>query len=106
MFRVIEGGRASSTPIEKPTDIATLVMQEGNRRLTKAGVEHYVARQLVTGIKIPDRIMAFKLQMDFAIEVLASLSPLPSDYASDGYWPSMEDRAAHIGRPALHVKQP
>lgn len=87
LFRVVDGGREMSGAIT--TDVKLMVQREGNRRLAEAGVNNYVARELATGKPLPDAIKAFKLQIAFAVEALSHLSPLPADYRTDGYWPSL-----------------
>jgi hypothetical protein len=90
LFRVIEGGLAG-LPIENDGDrTSTLVAREGKRRLEEIGVPRFENRKRLTGLPMPPEVTAFKLQIEFAVRALSQLSPLPEDYTSDGYWPSIE----------------
>ncbi len=73
-----------------------MVAREGRRRLREAGVERYEAREILTGLPMPTTVRAFKVQMEFAVQALSTLNPLPADYMSDGYWPEYEG-ATRIG---------
>lgn len=91
LFRIIDGGLASSS-VTLPTDIdpVSQVVAEGQRRLKSAGIDRYEARERLTGIEIPIALRHFKLQMEFAVKALSTLSQIPADITADGYWPTFE----------------
>ena len=89
MLKVIEGGLSGSLTDANREHVGS-VAQEGQRRLREAGIDRYEAREKVTGVPIPAGLRIFKLQIEFAVEALSTLSPLPADYESDGYWPAKQ----------------
>jgi hypothetical protein len=93
LLRVIEGGRGLTPSVQEETDARSLIRAEGIRRLSAAGLEKFEARERLTGISIPRSLFIFKLQVEYTVEALSKLSPLPGDYTADGYWP-IEERAA------------
>ncbi|MBB3595897.1 hypothetical protein FHX08_006317 [Rhizobium sp. BK529] len=93
MFRVIEGGLHCPAAQDCASDAVLKLRGEGQRRLRQAGIERYESRQRVTGHAIPPSLKFFKLQIEFAVQALSQLSPLPADYMSDRYWPLHENRA-------------
>ncbi len=91
MFKVIQGGLNQSNAIGQYD--SERIRAEGQRRLREAGVEHYLAREKLTGIALPTTMRVFMLQVEFAVEALAKLSPIPVNILEDGYWPTY-DRAS------------
>lgn len=71
-------------------DTASLVRNEGQRRLAAAGLAKYEAREQIIGIPMPRALKIFKFQIEFAVTSLSRLCPLPVDYRADGYWPKMD----------------
>lgn len=78
---VIGGGRREATP--NPQD----VRREAVRRIKAAGFDEAAVRSFMTGRAMPDELRYFKLQVEFAGEALARLTPIPADFRSDRYWP-------------------
>lgn len=66
------------------------VRQEAQRRINASGYMRYRAKALATGAIIPDTIRHYVLQVNFATEALAALKPIPEDFQSDAYWPTLE----------------
>jgi len=93
MFRVIEGGL--SQPKNMAGSDREQIEAEGRRRLSEAGVDHYRAREILTGVAMPSSLRAFMLQVEFAVGALSTLSPVPVDICDNGYWPTHE-RAAPL----------
>lgn len=92
MLRLIVGGADQmAAPVEGSRE---QVEAEGRRRLREANVDRFSAREQLTGLPIPAALMAFMSQIEFAIEALSSLSPIPLDIAADGYWPAYERAAS------------
>lgn len=63
------------------------VQYEARRRLKLLKLDEWRVREFVTGTPMPDHVKHLALQIDFAAEALARLSPIPADYADDVYWP-------------------
>lgn len=97
MFRVIEGGRGGASVQRLLTDPKGAVICEGQRRLQAAGLERFEARERLTGDPVPRDLRNFKLQIEFAVEALSSLTPIPADIEADTYWPSLQERATRAG---------
>ena len=93
LLRVIEGGLHCPAAQDCASDAVVKLRGEGQRRLRQAGIERYESRQRVTGRAIPPSLKFFKLQIEFAVQALSQMSPLPADYMSDRYWPLHENRA-------------
>jgi len=66
------------------------VRQEAQRRINASGYTRYRAKALATGAVIPDTIRHFVLQINYVTEALASLKPIPEDFQSDAYWPTLD----------------
>lgn len=66
------------------------VRHEGQRRLNATGYTRHRARALATGADIPEAILYFALQIEFVIEKLTALKPIPEDFQSDIYWPMLD----------------
>ncbi|MFS2150771.1 hypothetical protein [Rhizobium sp. Rhizsp42] len=91
MFRVIEGGLSQSKSVAQNKN--EHIEAEGQRRLREAGVDRFQAREKLTGVAMPSSLRLFMLQVEFAVEALSKLSPIPMNIMDDGYWPKY-DRAA------------
>ncbi|KKB77501.1 hypothetical protein VW35_14780 [Devosia soli] len=63
------------------------VHAEARRRLKALKIDEWKMREFVTGVSIPDDIRHVALQIEFASQAISRLSPIPSDYADDIYWP-------------------
>ena len=94
MFRVIEGGLTETKSVAQSKNAS--IAAEGERRLREAGVGRFLAREKLTGIAMPSPMRAFMLQVEFTMEALSRLSPIPMNITEDGYWPTY-DRAAPFG---------
>jgi hypothetical protein len=96
LFRVIEGGRCWSSENQKGLDGPAKVREEARRRLREAGIDGYEARERITGVAMPPALKMFKLQVEFTMTALSTLSPLPDDYMRDGYWPALVEGATRL----------
>ena len=83
-FRVIEGGKATEPNV---TVESATIRAEAERRIRAAGYEQWRTRSLATGAPIPRPIQYLKMQIDFVAEKLEQLTPIPSDFTDDKYWP-------------------
>lgn len=86
-FRIVGGysaGGARRWPCRED------VRQEAQRRLNAAGYTRHRARALATGVDIPEAMRNFALQVGFVVEKLTLLKPIPEDFQSDIYWPTLE----------------
>lgn len=63
------------------------VQYEARRRLKALKLEEWRVREFVTGVPIPDHVSHLAMQIEFAAEAIGRLSPIPTDYADDVYWP-------------------
>ena len=70
------------------------VRLEAQRRLNASGYTRHRARALARGADMPDMIRHFALQINFVVEKLTTLKPIPKDFQSDIYWPAL-DTAEH-----------
>jgi hypothetical protein len=84
-LRVIEGGRNQEARRRGP--VRADVEAEAARRGKTAGYERMRARHLTTGEPIPKPLQHLKIQMDWVVEALSGIDPIPADYADDKYWP-------------------
>ena len=91
MLRVIEGGLSETKSVAQGKNGS--IEAEGQRRLREAGVASFLAREKLTGIAMPSPMRLFMLQVEFTVEALSKLSPIPMNIMEDGYWPTY-DRAA------------
>jgi len=84
---VIEGGAA---PRGEDADVARVedVLAEAARRRRAIGFDDWRVREFVTGIAMPNRIKYLELQITYAAEALSRISPIPTDFADDVYWPA------------------
>lgn len=65
------------------------VQAEARRRKKLLRFDELSLREFVNGTPVPEHVRNTALQIDFAALALARLSPIPSDYADDLYWPRM-----------------
>jgi hypothetical protein len=86
-FRVV-GGYAAEAARQWPC--RDDVRQEAQRRINASGYIRYRAKALATGAMIPDAIRHFALQANYVAETLSALKPIPEDFQSDAYWPTLE----------------
>lgn len=63
------------------------VRKEAQRRLNASGYTRHRARSLATGADMPDAMRHFALQVNYVVDTLTALKPIPQDYQSDIYWP-------------------
>lgn len=93
MFRIIEGGRGGTSAQTLSGGPKGVVISEGRRRLHAAGLQAFEARERLTGVPVPRDLRNLKLQIEFAVEALSSLMPIPADIEADKYWPTLQERA-------------
>ena len=91
-FAVITGSREwteSSSERRAPLRAAGRedVQAEARRRLKSLKLDEWRVREFVTGRPMPDDVRHMALQIEFAAQAISRLSPIPSDYADDVYWP-------------------
>lgn len=90
MFLVLDGGRCAALNQDSNAALAaSMVSAEARRRLEAAGLDRYEARERLTGTAVPLPLRHYKMKIDFAVEALSTLSPLPTDFVSDTYWPDL-----------------
>ena len=94
-FAVIEGGREWTEPGRHGPSRATEhvlvedVEAEARRRLRLCRLDEWRTREFITGRAMPDDVRHFALQVEFAAKAISRLSPIPGDFDSDVYWPSV-----------------
>ena len=66
------------------------VRLEAQRRLNASGYMRHRARSLATGADMPETIRFYALQISFVADALTALKPIPQDFQSDSYWPSLD----------------
>lgn len=94
-FAVIEGSREWTEPLRYASGPATEsvlvedVEAEARRRLRTCRLNEWRTREFVTGQPVPDHVRHFALQVEFAAVAISRLSPIPSDFDSDVYWPRL-----------------
>jgi hypothetical protein len=86
-FRVVGG---SSAVEARRWPCREDVRLEAQRRLNASGYTRHRARSLATGTDIPDPVKHFALQINFVVEKLTLLKPIPQDFQSDIYWPALQ----------------
>ena len=86
-FRVV-GGLSAVEALRWPC--REDVRLEAQRRLNASGYTRHRARALATGVDIPETIRHYASQINFVIEKLTALKPIPQDFQADTYWPSLE----------------
>lgn len=67
------------------------VREEAARRIRVLGFEAWQTREFMSGRPMPSHIKSLKLQIEFACNAIARLSPIPADFADDAYWPGATD---------------
>lgn len=60
---------------------------EARRRKVTLRLDEWQMREFVTNKPIPDRVRHLVEQIDLAASALMRMSPIPSDYRDDVYWP-------------------
>jgi hypothetical protein len=91
-FAVIENREWSGharTLAPSQTIHPTEVDREARRRKALLGLDEWRVREYVTGISMPSDVRNMCLQIDYAAQALARLSPIPADFSDDVYWPRM-----------------
>ncbi|SEQ60361.1 hypothetical protein SAMN05428969_3661 [Devosia sp. YR412] len=93
-FAVIEGSKWGepswqSNSASQARVLVEDVEAEARRRLRSCKISDYRTREFLTGQPMPDAIRHFALQVEFAAQAIARLSPIPDDFDSDVYWPQM-----------------
>lgn len=88
---VIEGGAGKLTPVvtgraDMPTPED--VRKEAERRIHASGYDDWRIRELATGAPMPIEIRYLRMQIEYAAQAIARFIKIPTDYASDGYWPA------------------
>jgi len=63
------------------------VQAEARRRLKAIKLDQWRTREFVTGVPMPDNVRHLSLQIEFAAQAIGRMSPIPSDFADDVYWP-------------------
>lgn len=84
---VIEGGVAQRR-VDAGAARVEDVLAEAARRRRAIGFDEWRVREFVTGRAMPSEIKYLELQITYAAEALSRLSPIPSDFAADIYWPA------------------
>lgn len=93
-FAVIEGGlgqagaEASGSFRRQALDVED-IEAEARRRLKAIKLDEWRTREFVSGYPMPADIKHLALQIEFAAQALARLSPIPADFDSDVYWPQV-----------------
>lgn len=86
-FRVVGG---HSTAEARHWPCRDDVRQEAQRRLNASGYTRHRAKALATGTDIPEAVRYYALQINFVVEKLTAIRPIPDDYQSDSYWPVLD----------------
>lgn len=92
---VIDGSREWTEPVRRGTNsvAASILVEdveaEARRRLRSCRIEEWRTREFITGLPMPDDVRHFAMQVEFAAIAISRLSPIPDDFDSDIYWPSM-----------------
>jgi len=77
---------APATPSRRPVNPAE-VDTEARRRKALLRLDEWRMREFVTGLPMPEMVRQQALQIDLAAQALCCMSPIPSDFADDIYWP-------------------
>jgi hypothetical protein len=94
-FAVIEGGKEWTEPFRQDSQAASAkvmvedVEAEARRRLRAIKLDEWRTREFITGRPMPEEVRHFALQVEFAATAISRLSPIPSDFDSDIYWPRL-----------------
>jgi hypothetical protein len=86
-FRVVGG---TSTVEARQWPCREDVRLEAQRRLNASGYTRHRARSLATGTDMPEAIRHYALQINFVVEKLTMLKPIPQDFQLDMYWPALD----------------
>ncbi|NGP17578.1 hypothetical protein [Devosia aurantiaca] len=65
------------------------VEQEARRRKQGLAIDEWQLREFVSGVPLPDRLVQLCRQIDLASAALSRMSPIPTNFADDIYWPRM-----------------
>lgn len=79
-------------PVAESAPAAVLIEDveaEARRRLRNCHIAEWRNREFITGRPMPHAIRHFVLQVEFAASAISRLSPIPDDFDSDIYWPSL-----------------
>lgn len=60
---------------------------EARRRKVALRLDEWQMREFVTNKPVPERVRHLVEQIDLAATALMRMSPIPSDYRDDVYWP-------------------
>lgn len=63
------------------------VAHEARCRKSAIGLDEWRLNEFVSGTPMPERITQLCQQIEFAATALTRMSPIPSDFADDLYWP-------------------
>lgn len=90
-FAVVDDSREWSEPRAR-TSAARIVdsdevQNEARRRKALLKLDEWELRQYVTDRPVPEHIVQMCMQIDLAAAALVRLSPIPTDFADDLYWP-------------------
>lgn len=92
-FAVIEGSREWTEPSRHrgpATPMAVSVEDveaEARRRLKAIKLDEWRTREFITGRPVPEDVRHLAAQIEFAAQAIARLSPIPTDFDDDVYWP-------------------
>jgi len=94
-LRVIEGGLSTAEERDGREDHLRPdhedVRREAERRLGASGYHRSRVREFAVGVPIPSPIKYLAMQIEFAAEAICRLDPIPVDFHSDLYWPTLEN---------------
>lgn len=92
-FAVVDISREWSEPQPHNSAARTVdsgeVEHEARRRKAMLKLDEWELRQYVTDRPVPEHIVQMCMQIDLAAAALVRLSPIPTDFADDLYWPRM-----------------
>jgi hypothetical protein len=91
-FAAISDTRGWSEPGSLPSGPDRIVdsedvLHEARRLKTLLNLDEWQLRQFVTDRPVPDHIVQMCRQIDLAAAALTRLSPIPTDFSNDLYWP-------------------
>lgn len=88
-FAVVnESGEWVGRPVAAPVRASVEdVESEARRRLRGLKVNEWRTREFITGRPMPQDICEMAKQIEFAAQAIARLSPIPTDFDDDVYWP-------------------
>ncbi|MBB3658969.1 hypothetical protein FHX15_004229 [Rhizobium sp. BK650] len=93
--RVIQGGLSTAAKTDGREDHRSPdhedVRREAERRLGASGYHRLRVREFAVGVPMPSAIKYLAMQIEFAVEAICRLDPIPVDFYSDLYWPKLEN---------------